>query len=172
MIKDLSVLKSCELFKELDEAELSRLRILCSRQDHLEGATLFAEGREATHLYCVMEGQVALQKSLRTGAARAPRRTTVALCEPGNVVGWSGLVPPHKYTLSAVVWQPATVIAVDAVLLRKALDRYPSLGYRVMKELAYLMGVRVMQTTSALINEREAAMMRLKPAAEAWNGDY
>ena len=109
------------------------------------------------------EGQVGLQKSLRVPyVGKNPRRTTVAICQPGEVIGWSALVPPNKYTLSAIAWQSGRVISVESATLRHALDRYPSMGFKVMKSLAYVMATRLRQTTGTLINEREAALVRVR----------
>lgn len=92
MITTVAPLKGAELFAKLTEDELSKLTPLCSPFVVIKDAVLFTEGRPASHLYLVTEGQIALQKSTRVPYAIRSRRTVIAICRPGDVVGWSALV--------------------------------------------------------------------------------
>ena len=153
-------LQQNELFGALTEAELSRISALCSDFVAIEDATVFTAGRNASHLYLVAQGQIALQRSIRVPHATRPRRTPIVICRPGDIVGWSALVEPYKYTLSAVAWQSSRLIRIDSATLRKALRADPEMGYKVMISLSAVMGRRLNQTTSGLINEREASIIR------------
>ena len=83
-------------------------------------------------------------------------------------MGWSGLVEPYKYTLSAVAWESSKLIRMDAKLLRKALDAHPEIGYKVTRSLSGIMSLRLTQITHALISEREVFFAGLKaPAARS-----
>lgn len=158
MIRGIARLQDSELFGALTEEELSKLAPFCSDFVILEDAVVFTEGRAASHLYLVTEGQIALQKAIRVPHARHSRRTTVALCGPRDVVGWSALVEPFKYTLSAMGWESSRLISVDAKLLRRALDVCPEMGYKVMMSLSAVMSRRLRQTTEALISERQVSL--------------
>ena len=79
------------------------------------------------------------------------------MCRPGEVVGWSGLVEPYTYTLSALAWESSRLIRIDAKILRKALDRYPTVGHSVMKRLSVVMSRRLRQITEALIDMQEVS---------------
>jgi CRP-like cAMP-binding protein len=162
MIKNHNSLLSSELFANLTEEELSRIAPLCSEFVAIEDALLFAEGRSASHLYVITSGRVALQKSIRVPHAKYSRRTTIAICYPGEVIGWSALVEPFTYTLSAVAWDSARLTSIDSKLLRRALDMYPDMGYKVMKTLSAVMSRRLRQITESLINEREVSLSGLK----------
>ena len=119
----------------MTEEELSRLAPLCSDFVAIEDSIIFTEGRNALHLYLVTKGKVGLQKSIRPPHGRHSRRTTVALCFPGEAFGWAALVEPYKYTHSAVAWESCRLISIDAKLMRRVLDMYPEMGFRVMKSL-------------------------------------
>ena len=162
MIREIERLQPNELFEALMEDELSKLSPLCSDFVAAENATIFAEGRNASRVYLVTEGQVALQKAIRVPHATRSRRTTVALCRTGDVVGWSALVEPYRYTLSAVAWDSSRLISIDAKMLRKALDMYPEMGFKVMKSLSGVMGRRLSQTTEALISAQQVSLSGLK----------
>ena len=155
MISSLERLGQNELFQSLTEEEQAKLAPLCSDFVAIEGAIVFLEGHNSSHLYLITEGSVALQKSIRVPHARHPRRTTVTVCRPGESVGWSALVYPHRYTLSAVAWESCKLISVDSKMLRRGLEMYPEIGNKVMKALSEVISRRLRQTTEALINERE-----------------
>ena len=161
MISEGLSLQECELFRGLTKDELSKLKHLCSDRVVVQDSTLFTEGREATHLYVVTEGQIALQKAMRAPHSRPSRRATIGICRAGDIAGWSSLVEPYKYTLSAVAWQPSKLIRIDSVTLRRALDIYPDMGYKVMKALSAIIASRLRQITTTLINERESFLSRM-----------
>ena len=162
MINSVAPLHENELFGTLTEEEMSRLAPFCAPFVAIEEAALFAEGRQASRLYLVTEGRIALQKSVRPRHGMHSRRTTVSVCQPGDIVGWSALVEPYQYTLSAVASESSRLISMDAKALRGALATHPEMGYRVMRALSAVMSRRLRQTTEAPINERQVVLGGLK----------
>ena len=162
MIKDVELLRRNELTKDLTDEELARFALLCSPYAVVEDGVLFSEGRRASHLYLITEGQIAVQKSIRAPHATHPRRSIVAICDPGEIVGWSALVEPFIYTLTATGWKTSRLISVDAALLRRALDSYPEMGYRLMRKLSAVISRRLRHTTDALISDREVILNGLR----------
>jgi len=161
MIQHINLLTGSELFSGLTEDELCVLMPFCTDAVVAEDGMIFNEGRDASHVYVITEGKIALQKHIRAPHARYSRRTTITLCHPGETAGWSALVDPFKYTLSAVAWEPSKLIKIDAVTLRKALEIYPEIGYKVTKALAAIMSRRLRYTIDVLINERETSLLGL-----------
>ena len=161
MITTVAPLREAELFSKLTEEELSRLTPLCSPFVVIEDAVLFTEGRPASHLYLVTEGQRALQKSIRVPHATRSRRTVIAICRPGDVAGWSALVQPYRYAHTALAWESSRLISVDARMLRRALDVHLEMGNKILKSLSEVIARRLGQTTGALINERELSIAGL-----------
>ncbi len=162
MANHTAFLRSSELFRTLTEEQVSRFAPLCSRFAAVEDALIFKEGREASHLYVVSEGQIALQKALRGRHGKRARRTIVAVCRPGEILGWSALVEPSKYTLSALAWESSVLIRIESQMLRRVLERSPEIGAAVMGSLAVVMSRRLRQITDMLINEREVSLAGLK----------
>ena len=155
MIKSIDLLQQNELFGSLTGVELSMLAPLCSDFVAIEDSVVFTEGRIASHLYIIKEGKIALQRAIRVPHGRNSRRTTVTLCYPGEIVGWSALAEPYKYTLSAVAWETSRLISIDSKMLRNALDTDIETGYKVMKSLSVIMSRRLKHTTESLIGELE-----------------
>ena len=148
-------LSQTELLFGLSEQEIAALTPLCHQIDTLEAATVFSEGTPATHLYVITEGQVALQKSMRAPYAVWPHRTTVAVCQPGELIGWSALIAPFKYTLSALAWSPTTLLRSKSSSLCRTLEAQPELGFKVIRSVSAVVSRRLKQTMDALINARE-----------------
>lgn len=162
---DLSPLQDSELFRALTPEELSKIGLLCTDFVVIEGGAVFTEGREASHLYLVARGKIGLQKSIRAPHGRRSRRTTITVCGPGEALGWSALVEPHKYTLSAVAWESSKLVRIDSKMLRRALDKSPEIESKVIRSLSVVMSRRFRQITSTLISEREAAFAGSKDVA-------
>ena len=164
MIDSVFPLRECELFRDLADEELSRIAILCSEIVEAEGAKLIREGQKADRLYVVTRGKVALHKRLGRRADR--RATTVAFCSSGQILGWSALVPPGRYTLSATAWEPVALLSIPASLLRRAIDLNPDMGLRIMRCLSEIMARRLQQVTVALIHRQRDPLPRAVPNNE------
>jgi CRP-like cAMP-binding protein len=61
----------------------------------------------------------------------------------GQTVGWSALIPPHKFTLAATAPLETEVIALPREKLRKHFAANPAVGYKVTLNLAVVIGHRL-----------------------------
>ena len=75
---------------------------------------LLREGDETKELSVLIEGRVALTEHV---AGRGS--VTLMTVEPGDVFGWSALIPPFRATSTVVSLERVKVIAFDAVALRE-----------------------------------------------------
>jgi CRP-like cAMP-binding protein len=158
MITDITPLKQSELFGALCADELSMVAPLCSTVSVFQEGILFSEGRTASHLYLVTDGQIALQKAVRVPHGRRSRRTTLALCAPGEVVGWSALLEPYKHTVLATAWDSSRLIRVDARPMRDAMESHPETGYKIMAALSDTVSRRLARLADTVANERERSV--------------
>ncbi len=157
MIDTIFPLRDCELLSDLSDKELSSIAIICTKTSVTEGDSLFLEGQRAEHIYIVTSGRIALQKSLGDSRRKAQRgEATIAFCRPDEVVGWSALVEPYLYTLSATAWEPTQLLSIRASLLRRAMELNPDVGFRIMRSLSEVMARRLQQIARALTEARES----------------
>jgi CRP/FNR family cyclic AMP-dependent transcriptional regulator len=105
-----------------------------------EGEWLFIEGDNADALYLVLGGSLELKIDLNEDGTR---RADLSTLVEGSVAGWSALVDPYVYTLSAVATTTVQAVHLDAVKLRQLMDANPLLGYQIMKQLAKVLGERL-----------------------------
>ena len=155
-----ALLQENELFASRSDDEVKRLAPLCSDFAAVEGSVLFREGRAASRLFLVTDGQIALRKGIRSPLGKRWRHTTVAVCRPGEAVGWSALVQPYRHPLSAVAWESSRLLRIDAKIVRKMLDSSPELENKVMKALSMVAAHRLTQMAEALGRELSYATMR------------
>ncbi len=160
MIDTIFPLRDCELLSGLNDEELSSIAIICSRMRLAEGDRLFLEGQAAERIYIVTDGRIALHKSLGDHRTLSQRgAATIAFCCPDEIVGWSALVEPYRYTLSATAWEQSQLLVVRASLLRRAMELNPDVGFRIMRSLSEVMARRLQQIARALTVARESSAM-------------
>ena len=156
MINTILPLRECELFSGLEDEELVRVAIIASEIELTEATPLFCEDQPADQIFIVTQGKIALHKALGARFGQPSGRfATVAFCSRGQIVGWSALVDPYRYTLSATAWEPCQLLGISSALLRRAMELNPGIGYRVMKCLSEVMGRRLQQVTQSLTMARE-----------------
>ena len=134
-------LQSVGIFKGLDENQLSAVQGCCREEQHQAGSKLFGEGEPASHLYIVKKGQVDLRFDL-PGRPTSEKNTISSILE-FKAFGWSSLVAPHKYSLSAYCATPfCEVIKIDQPCLTKLFEKDHGLGYLVLSNMARVIGKR------------------------------
>lgn len=155
----LTTIKGCALFQGLDDAQLAVLLPLCSATMVAKDALLFQEGDPARFLYIVAQGKVALEMAVCKPDGSLARPATIAVLGPGDAFGWSSLVEPHVFTLSARALEQCQVVCLEGKKVREALEKAYDVGYLVMKNLTRLLAERLAETRGALIYERGWAMV-------------
>jgi CRP-like cAMP-binding protein len=134
-----------------------RLAMLARRERYGPGDVLLREGEPADDLGIVLVGRIALR-------LRVPERgsVTILTVEPGDLVGWSAIVPPHRSTSSAIALVPSEVLTFAGEPLRAALDADPVLAAAVYPRVLRAVARRLDATRLQLLDLFTA------PGAEPW----
>ena len=136
------------LFSGLPEVSLGRLAVHAEDVRCSAGNTLFHEGDEATHFYVLIKGEI----DLRVHLSSRPEYVTVAsLQHAGEALGWSGLVPPHHYTASAVCQKDTRLLAFRGAAFMAELENDPEAGFIVMRRVAEIIASRLRNARMALL---------------------
>jgi CRP-like cAMP-binding protein len=111
------------------------------------GEQLMREGDAADVFYVIRTGAVAME-------IFAPQRgaITVETIGPGELLGWSWLVPPYRVHLDARAMDETHAIAFDAACLRGKCDQDPALGYELMKRFVPVIVERLAATRVRLLD--------------------
>jgi CRP-like cAMP-binding protein len=162
---NIQVLKGFELFKGLNDKDLSKIAQLCRVHTLQEGDAIFKEGNRATDIHLLHSGKVDV-----TIWIREPwnKNVVVHRVTPGELFGWSALVAPYTYTASAECVEPGEEIIVGGHELLMMLDENPIVGYRIMTNLDTEISARLMQTRQKLSMEWLAAGAVTSSSSSAW----
>ena len=119
------------------------------------GTELFREGDESNILGIVIMGRVALRTLV-------PERgdVTILTVEPGDVFGWSAVVPPYRVTSTAIAIEPVEAIAFDGRPLRAALREDPVLAQALYPRLLVAVSRRLNATRTQLLDLFAAEQVR------------
>jgi CRP/FNR family transcriptional regulator, cyclic AMP receptor protein len=114
-------------FARLSPAQRATAAATARPVSYPEGTRLFDEGQDAKGCWLIQTGQVALQSDV---PGRGP--VTVHTLGPGDMLGWSWLVPPHHWHFTALARTPVSAFVLDTAALRGLADRDPALGYPLL----------------------------------------
>lgn len=148
----IDTLKSSELFENLETRLIEKVAPLCRGMGYKEGDIIFKEGAEAAEMYILTGGRVALEMDVRPVPDRPAIPTAVEVVSKGEAFGWSALVEPRVYTLSARCMAPCTVLAINGDLLRKVIAEDAGLCFAVMSRIARLIALRLAYTRLRLVS--------------------
>lgn len=114
----------------------------------------FREGEELDSFYVVIEGQVGIVIDLTDESVQHPvsrqltgdlqtREIVVSWIEPGEMFGWSALVPPHMATSSGKALTASRVAAFDCRELRPIFAQDCPFGYTMLQKATQVIRERL-----------------------------
>lgn len=137
----LDFLRSVEVFKGLIDGQLAGFKDHCREMEFRQNEKLFSEGDDATCLWIVNEGRVDLRFDLPDRSTST--KSTISSISEFKTFGWSSLVAPHKYRLSAYcATKSCKVVQIEREQLFKRFKQDSKTGYRVMSNLVEIIGQR------------------------------
>ena len=130
-----------DLLANLSVRDAERLLALGTRLSLKAGDTLFRLGMDANALYLIERGRIALSLPMQLGA----HHEDVLIEErvPGQTLGWSALIPPHRFTLNASAPLATELIAFSRATLLAHCTVHPEVGYQVAMNVAATIGQRL-----------------------------
>ena len=146
-------LKRAEVFLGLDDSDLSKIAALpsCREEAYQPEEVIFRAGDEARYLYVLKEGQVDLVMDVPTESGQAATKVVVDRITTGGFFGWSSLVEPHFYVMSAICEEPSRVVIISGAELMALFDREYYIGYKVFQSLSRIIGTRLRDMEQVLV---------------------
>ena len=150
-----------ELMNGLPPDEAERVIALGSRVTLPSGAVLFHLGAEADGVFLIERGRIVLTLPMQIGG----REQDILVDErlPGQTVGWSGLIPPHRFTLKATAPLETEVRALSRASLLGHFAAHPDVGYAVMRNLASVVGQRLQVFQTMWLREMQRVIELRRP---------
>jgi CRP-like cAMP-binding protein len=132
---------------DLRDACLQRLGSMAREYESPARTRLLREGDETKELSILVDGRIALTEHI---AGRGS--VTLMSAEPGDVFGWSALLPPYRATATVVSLEPVKVIAIEAEALRAELKSDCVLSAGIYPRLAEALARRLGATRQQLLD--------------------
>jgi CRP-like cAMP-binding protein len=142
-----------DLLRGLPPAEADRVLSLGKRLTLTSGAELFHMGAPADSLYLVSQGRIKLTLPMQIRGNQ--QDVFVEERTPGETVGWSALIPPHQFTLTATAPLQTEVIALSREALLAYCAEFPAMGYAIAVNLAAVVGQRLQLFQAMWLREME-----------------
>jgi len=132
------IIKEAELFKGVSQRALEEIAAVSEEESCEVGADLFRSGEEAENFFVLEEGRVdVLIAEGDHGGVHFMVST------PGEVFGLSALVEPYVYATTAKCMAPCKVLRVPREAVERVLEREPSDGVILLKNLVKLIAQRL-----------------------------
>lgn len=120
----------------------------CGRNVVFEaGEYIFREGEAADQFYIIRHGRVALE-------TYAPGRGPLLIetIDQGEVLGWSWLFPPYRWSSDARAVELTRAVALDGACLRMKCAEDTRLGYDLAMRVSRIMMQRLTATRVRLLD--------------------
>jgi CRP/FNR family cyclic AMP-dependent transcriptional regulator len=130
-----------DLVRSLPPEEAAAIMALGAPIALSAGQVLFELGADAECLFLIRRGRIALTLPMQLGG----RDEDVVIEEhvPGQTLGWSALVPPHRFTLKATAPLATEVLAFRRDDLVAYCAAHPEVGNVVALNIAAIIGQRL-----------------------------
>jgi CRP-like cAMP-binding protein len=134
-------LRQAELFEGLSAGAIGHLQAIGRVRTLRPGEYLFLLGDSASYVCVVLKGQVELCFPVSAGGV--VRDISVETVGAGKTVGWSALVKPYRFTLSARAAEPSEVMAFARHDLEPMLDDEPRFARVVLSRVSEIAAARL-----------------------------
>ncbi len=127
-------LRNVEIFRGLPDEELEIVAGFCREESLPEGVALYEKGAQADTLFILEEGAVSI---------RFKKGDKYTVQAPGKILGCSFLVPPSRYTASAVTIAPSKLLAIESPDFYGLVHQESKIGLETRDNLAQVVPSRL-----------------------------
>lgn len=109
---------------------------------------LFEHAQPAERFYLIQDGRI----TVGVPAIEGPSLEVQTL-GPGEVLGWSWLIPPYRWNFRGRVIEAAEVVEFNGKAILDRCESDPAFGYPLMKRFAALMSERLEAARRKMMDE-------------------
>ena len=120
---------------------------ICETSSHPEGEILFRENDPAKYFFILLNGCVKL-------SVGAPQKVVYQAKVNGEAFGWSSLIGGDVYSASAECLEATKLLKTDRDKLARILEEDAENGVIFFKQLAAILGKRLLQTYKLIKPQR------------------
>ncbi len=130
----------------VDEAAIATLAAHCEVVEFAPGARIASEGTSADALYVVASGRV--QLSIHQRSAEIPLATVAE----GELVGWSWMVAPNRWTFDVSTATGSVLVRVAATTIEALMEADPVAGLSLARAMVAMVSRRLRDTRVQLLD--------------------
>ena len=131
-------IEKTEIFAGLSDEELTEIAKICQLEEVKKGTLLCQDGAIAEKLYILEDGKVTIK--FKSGL-------TFDISNPGQIIGWSTLINPHRFRADAICVEDAHLISIKGSDLLQLGRKNKNIGYVIMNNLAGVVFNRLQSLT-------------------------
>ena len=156
-------LERLTIFEGLTRDQLHTVGERCEITTVKRGETVFRAGEPAQYLLFVRSGRVELR--FQVMYAGTPNECALDIITADGACGWSAMIPPHKYTLTACAVEDSELLRIRQTDLQHCCDADPRMGFVVMGNIARPVGERYELARQSLVREIQNNLKLRDPLA-------
>ena len=145
-----------DLLKSLSAQDADAVLAFGLKMTLLSGAVLFQLGADADQLYVIERGRVNLTLPMQVFGQE--QDILVEERVAGQTLGWSALIPPHRFTLKATAQIDTELISFPRAALLDHFAGNPRVGYAVVGNVAATVGQRLQVFQAMWLREMKRAL--------------
>ena len=138
---DMSKLRGVDILQGLRTHEIDQIFKLCDEVKFDKGEVIFREGKTAEFFYILEGGSIDLR--FEFPLKDSSKEMTIATVPRNRSFGWSAILEPHIFTLTAYCLEPCKVIRINGQEFLELCERVPEMGVYVMQNLAGIISRRL-----------------------------
>jgi CRP-like cAMP-binding protein len=142
-----SLMSVLPFFRGMSPENLAQIAGCATNVRYQAGELLGRIGDPADHFWVIRQGRVALEIHI---PGRRPM--TISTQGPGDIVGFSWLVPPHELRFDIHVMEATRALRFDGVCLRGKCATDPLLGYELLTRFSRILVERLEASTLQLLD--------------------
>lgn len=142
------VLAKQDLFLGLEPSHITFLAACATPRRLRKDETLYRSERRADRFYLLREGRISVEVAAITGPP-----LEMVLLGPGDIVGWSWLIPPYRWHFQARALEDGEVLEFDGGAILARCETDPRFGYELFKRFSGLMSRRLAVARGKMMDE-------------------
>jgi len=142
-IKNLSLIKEVDLFKDLSDDELSRILYMAFVEDYETDLLLFNEGQEGNVMFIILSGEVQLFKKDKNNENKL-----ILTLKDSEFFGEMSLIENQARSTSARISKPTKMLVITKRAFQNMLDADPHITSKLLMKFLKILSERLRKTTS------------------------
>lgn len=146
----INILKQADIFFQMTPTQLELIANLCEERIYNSGDMIFPEGANSDELYIIIQGEVDIlvnPSMSNRNAADAKASVAIATLRRGQSFGEIALVDQgFRSATTRAAQNHTSVLIIPRDKLVMLCDTYPQLGYRLMRNLAADLALKMRNT--------------------------